>query len=279
MEGGSRLIRRSSRTLKVVLSLGYAFLYLPLLVIVFFSFNEAKLVTAWKGFSFKWYQELFANRILLRAALTSFRIAALSATISMILGTLAAITLVRFPRFRGKTLFVGLVAAPLVMPDIITGLSLLLLFVSFQQLFGWPTSRGSGAVIIAHTTLSVAYVTAVVQSRLAEFDRSLEEAALDLGASPFQVFFTITLPLIAPAVVTGWLFAFALSLDDVVIASFVAGPGTTTLPMVIFSSLRLGLSPEINALTTLLLLFLSLGLVVITAVMWKTQRTSSQDKV
>ncbi|MDR2416837.1 MAG: ABC transporter permease subunit [Holosporales bacterium] len=262
----------SSRTLKTILFLGYAFLYIPLLVIVFFSFNKARLMTTWTGFSLKWYQELLSDTVMLRATWTSFRIAAISATIAVVLGTLAAVAIVRFQRFRGKTLFTGLVTAPLVMPDIVTGLSLLLLFVAIQHLTGWPQSRGVMTVIIAHTTLAIAYVTAVVQVRLAEFDRSLEEAALDLGASPLKVFFVITLPLIAPAVATGWLFAFALSLDDVVIASFVAGPGATTLPMVIFSSLRLGISPEINALTTILILFLSFGVSIAAITIRKTRR-------
>lgn len=268
------MIKASSGTLKAFLGVGYAFLYIPLLVVVAFSFNEARLVSAWKGFSFRWYQELLSDTLMLRATWTSFQVAALSASLSVVLGTLAAVALVRFQRFRGKTLFVGLITAPLVMPDIITGLSLLLLFVELQQWVGWPAGRGLMTVIISHTTLSVTYVTAVVQTRLAEFDRSLEEAALDLGASPLRVFFSITLPLIAPAVVTGWLFAFALSLDDVVIASFVAGPGATTLPMVVFSSLRLGLSPKINALTTLLILFLSLCMVLTAMIIRRTQRSS-----
>jgi putrescine transport system permease protein len=259
-----------SRTLKAVLFLGYAFLYIPLLVIVFFSFNRSRLMTVWTGFSLKWYQELFSDTTMLQSALTSFRIASISATLAVVLGTLAAVTIVRFQRFRGKTLFIGLVTAPLIMPDIITGLSLMLLFVAVQHFTGWPESRGIMTVIIAHTTLAIAYVTAVVQARLVEFDRSLEEAALDLGASPLKVFFVITLPLIAPAVATGWLFAFALSLDDVVIASFVAGPGATTLPMVIFSSLRLGISPEVNALTTLLMVFLSLGVLIAAMAMRKS---------
>ncbi|MDR0406602.1 MAG: ABC transporter permease subunit [Holosporales bacterium] len=264
-----------SRTLKMILIAGYAFLYIPLLVIVIFSFNEARLITSWTGFSLKWYRELFSDTVMLRATLTSFQIATIAATIAVILGTLAAVTLVRFPHFRGRTLFIGLAAAPLVMPDIITGLSLLLLFVGLHHLTGWPESRDAVTVTIAHTTLAISYVTAVVQARLVEFDRSLEEAALDLGASPLKVFFSITLPLIAPAIVTGWLFAFALSLDDVVIASFVAGPGATTLPMVIFSSLRFGISPEINALTTILILFLSLSMVIATIIMRKTQRPAS----
>ncbi|MDR1910271.1 MAG: ABC transporter permease subunit [Holosporales bacterium] len=262
----------SSRSLKVILVFGYAFLYIPLLIIVLFSFNKAQLMTTWTEFSLKWYRALFSDTVMLRAAWTSLRIAAISATIAIVLGTLAAVTIVRFQRFRGKAIFTGLVTAPLVMPDIVTGLSLLLLFVAIQQLTGWPQSRGVATVIIAHTTLAIAYVTAVVQVRLTEFDRSLEEAALDLGASPLKVFFVITLPLIAPAVAVGWLFAFALSLDDVVIASFVAGPGATTLPMVIFSSLRLGMSPTINALTTILILFLSLGVLAAAIVIHKTRR-------
>ena len=210
-------------------------------------------MTVWGGFSTKWYSALVENDKLLGAALLSVKIAAASATGAMILGTLCAIVLVRFGRFRGRFLFSAMTTAPLVMPEVITGLSLLLLFVSLQQLTGWPDGRSALTIAVAHITFATAYVAVVVQARLSQMDRSLEEAALDLGARPLTVFLTVTLPLIAPSLIAGWLLAFTLSLDDLVIASFVSGPGSSTLPMVVFSSVRLGLSPEINALATILL--------------------------
>ncbi len=246
-------MRRLSPWLVVAMALGYLFLYAPILILVVYSFNESKLVTVWGGFSTKWYGELAANDKLLDAAWLSLRIAAASATGAVVLGTLCAITLVRFGRFRGRLLFSAMTTAPLVMPEVITGLSMLLLFVALQQLTGWPDGRSALTIAIAHITFATAYVSVVVQARLGQMDRSLEEAALDLGARPLRVFFTITLPLILPSLVAGWLLAFTLSLDDLVIASFVSGPGSTTLPMVVFSSVRLGLSPEINALATILL--------------------------
>ena len=237
---------------------GYAFLYLPILLLVAFSFNDSRLVTVWSGFSFRWYRALAANDRLVEAALLSLRIAAVSATGATILGTLCGFALARLGRFRGRALFAGMVAAPLVMPEVITGLSLLLLFVALDQAFGWPAGRGADTVTIAHITLATAYVAVVVQSRLSDFDTALEEAALDLGARPWKVFLVITLPIIAPALASGWLLAFTLSLDDLVVASFVSGPGATTLPMVVFSALRLGLTPELNALATIII-----GLVVV----------------
>lgn len=246
-------MRRLSPWLVTALVLGYLFLYAPILILAIYSFNESKLVTVWSGFSTKWYGALAANDILLEAAWLSLRIAAASATGAVILGTLCAIVLVRFGRFRGRLLFSAMTTAPLVMPEVITGLSLLLLFVALQQATGWPDGRSALTIAIAHITFATAYVSIVVQSRLGQMDRSLEEAALDLGARPLTVFLTITLPLILPSLVAGWLLAFTLSLDDLVIASFVSGPGSTTLPMVVFSSVRLGLSPETNALATILL--------------------------
>lgn len=237
---------------------GYAFLYLPILLLVAFSFNDSRLVTVWSGFSFRWYRALAANDRLVEAALLSLRIAAVSATGATILGTLCGFALARLGRFRGRALFAGMVAAPLVMPEVITGLSLLLLFVALDQAFGWPAGRGADTVTIAHITFATAYVAVVVQSRLSDFDTALEEAALDLGARPWKVFLVITLPIIAPALASGWLLAFTLSLDDLVVASFVSGPGATTLPMVVFSALRLGLTPELNALATIII-----GLVVV----------------
>lgn len=259
--------------LPVAATLGFAFLYLPIMSLVVFSFNENRLVTVWSGFSLKWYQALFADPQMLGAAVLSLQIAAVSATIALVLGTLCAVALVRFGRFRGRTLLGGMVSAPLVMPDVITGLSLLLLFVAMEGLFGWPAGRGTLTVILAHSTLCMAYVTVVIQSRLSDLDKSLEEAAMDLGATPVRVFFDITLPIIAPALVSGWLLGFTLSLDDLVIASFVSGPGSSTLPMVIFSKIRLGVSPDVNALATIIIGVVALGVVAATLIGFGAQRT------
>jgi len=251
-------VRGPRGSLYTVLAFGYAFLYLPVLLLVLYSFNESRLVTVWSGFSVKWYGELLHNRQLLDAAWLSVRIAATNATFAVVLGTLAANALVRHGRFRGRTGFELLLTAPLVMPDVIIGLSLLLLFVALQQLVDWPPGRGFTTITIAHITFSLAYVAVVVRARLTQLDRSLEEAAMDLGAQPATVYLRITLPLIAPALFSGWLLAFTLSLDDLVIASFVSGPGATTLPMVVYSSVRMGVSPQINALATLIVLFVAL---------------------
>lgn len=233
---------------------GYAFLYSPIVSLVIYSFNSSKLVTVWGGFSTKWYVELFHNDALIDAAWQSLKVASLSATFAVILGTLASVALVRFGNFFGRSLMQGVLTAPLVMPEVLLGLTMLMLFVSMDQLIGWPDARGLLTISIAHITFAVAYVVVIVQSRLKTVDRSLEEAALDLGARPAKVFFVITLPLIAPALLSGWLLAFTLSLDDLVIASFTSGPGSTTLPMVVFSSVRLGVNPQINALASILLL-------------------------
>ncbi|NRA41079.1 MAG: ABC transporter permease subunit [Pseudomonadales bacterium] len=242
-----------------ILFAGFLFLYLPIFILIFYSFNESRLVTVWAGFSTKWYGELFRDEQMMSAVWMSLKIGFLSASGAVILGTLAAILLVRYGRFRGKTLFTGMITAPLVMPEVITGLSLLLLFVTMAQVLGWPSERGMLTIWIAHTTFNMAYVAVVVSSRLREMDRDIEEAAMDLGANKMTVFFSITLPMIAPALFSGWLLAFTLSLDDLVIASFVSGPGSTTLPMVVFSSVRLGVSPKINALATLLVLAVSMA--------------------
>ena len=248
--------------LTVTAWLGFAFLYIPILSLVIYSFNESKLVTVWGGFSTKWYGELLRDPQILGAAWISLKIGLISATLAVAFGTIAALVLTRFGPFRTKSLLTGMVTAPLVMPEVITGLSLLLLFVSLEQVIGWPQGRGMLTIIIAHTTFCMAYVAVVVQSRLVDMDDSLEEAALDLGARPVRVFFDITLPVIAPALVSGWLLAFTLSLDDLVIASFVSGPGSSTLPMVIFSKVRLGVSPDINALASLVIGVVSLGIIV-----------------
>ena len=247
-----------------ILLLGFLFLYVPIIVLIVYSFNESRLVTVWSGFSVKWYGELFRDHQMMRAVWMSLKIAFMSASASVLLGTMAAIIMVRFGAFKGKTLFTSMITAPLVMPEVITGLSLLLLFVSLDQLIGWPDGRGVLTIWIAHTTFCMAYVTVVVNSRLQEMDRSLEEAALDLGANRLKVFFLITLPIISPALMAGWLLAFTLSLDDLVIASFVSGPGSTTLPMEVFSSVRMGVSPKVNALSALLIATIS----VFTFVAW-----------
>ncbi len=247
-----------SRFVTAMMVAGFLFLYLPIVLMIAFSFNESRLVTVWGGFSTKWYGELFRNQQILGAAWLSFKIAAMNATGATVLGTLAGLALTRFGRFRGRPLLTGLATAPLVMPEVITGLSLLLLFVAMEQAIGWPEGRGITTITIAHMTFSMAYVTVVVQSRLASLDESLEEAAMDLGARPAKVFFLITLPIILPAILAGWLLAFTLSWDDLVITSFVTGPGSSTLPVVIFSKVRLGVSPDINALATILVLFVAI---------------------
>ena len=237
------------------LTLGFAFLYLPMVILVIYSFNESKLVTVWAGFSTKWYGELLQNEAFLNAAWVTIKVAVFSSTLATVLGTMAAYVLVRANRFKGRTLFSGMIYAPLVMPEVITGLSLLLLFI------GIGLDRGVLTIVLAHTTFAMCYVSVVVSSRLVSFDRSLEEAALNLGCSPWQAFRLVTLPIIAPAVISGWLLAFTLSLDDLVIASFTAGPSATTLPIKIFSAVRLGVSPEINALSTIMIAIVTVGVI------------------
>ncbi|WP_372570319.1 ABC transporter permease [Ruegeria jejuensis] len=253
----------------VSLTLGFAFLYLPMVILIIFSFNESKLVTVWAGFSTKWYGELLQNEAFLDAAWVTLRVAVFSSTIATVLGTMAAYVLVRGGRFFGRTLFSGMIYAPLVMPEVITGLSLLLLFI------GIGLDRGIFTIVLAHTTFSMCYVSVVVSSRLVTFDRSLEEAALDLGCSPAEAFRLVTLPIIAPAVISGWLLAFTLSLDDLVIASFTSGPSSTTLPIKIFSSVRLGVSPEINALSTLMIAVVAVGVIIASLV---TKRAALQRR-
>ncbi len=264
-------MKKQSRFILSILSFGYAFLYIPLFSVIVYSFNDSRLATVWGGFSTRWYGELFRNEQVLDALFLSLRIAITSATLATILGTMAGLVLARFGRFKGRTLFSGMILSPMVMPEVITGLSLLLLFVVLQQLTGWPGQRGFSTITIAHTTFSMAYVAVIVRSRLIAMDESLEEAAMDLGGRPLRVVFDITLPLIAPAMIAGWLLAFTLSLDDLVIASFVSGPGSTTLPMYIFSKVKLGVSPDINALATLIIVAVSLG---VAAAWLATRRTT-----
>jgi putrescine transport system permease protein len=258
---------RLSRFNLISLTLGFAFLYLPIVLLVVYSFNDSRLVAVWGGFSTRWYAEIWQNTALLDAAWVTLRVAFVSATAATILGTLAAITLVRMGRFRGRLLFSGMVYAPLVMPEVILGLSLLLLFVAVEL------ERGFWTVTLAHTTFTMCFVAVVVQSRLIGFDRSLEEAAMDLGATPFRTFFSVTLPLIFPAVAAGWILAFTLSLDDLVIASFTTGPGATTLPMRIYSQVRLGVTPEINAVSTIFIAFVAL-LVIAASLAMKWQQAA-----
>ncbi len=259
-----------------MLGLGLAFLYLPILLMMAFSFNASRTVTEWspESPSLRWYKRLIEDDQILSAAWVSIQVAAMSATLAVILGTLAGLVLARFGPFKGRAILQGLTTAPLVMPEVITGLSMLLLFVSLEQLFaflfGWRFDRGIVTIIIAHVTFTMAYVTVVVQSRLASFDDSLEEAALDLGARPSRVFFRITVPLILPAILSGWLLAFTLSWDDVVITQFVSGPGSNTLPMVIFSRVRLGVNPVVNALATIMVVVVALG-VILSAVLMRRQ--------
>lgn len=258
----------------IILFFGLLFLYLPMFILVIYSFNASKLVTVWAGFSTKWYGELFRDTQLIDAVMNSLQIAVSAATAAVILGTMSAYLLNRFGSFRGRTLLSSMITAPLVMPDVIIGLSLLLMFVSLSTSIGWPHDRGMLTIWIAHVTFCTAYTTVVISSRLREMDGSIEEAAMDLGASPLKTFFVITLPTIAPSLVSAWLLSFTLSLDDLVISSFVAGPGATTLPMVVYSSVRLGVSPKVNALATLVILCVSLA----AFIAWWMARRADRNK-
>lgn len=266
-------MHRNRHFIITMLAFGYAFLYLPIFLLILYSFNDSRIPTVWNGFSLRWYVALFDNQQVIDAALLSLRIALLSATFATILGTLAGLALSQMDNFRGRLLFTALIAAPLVMPEVITGLSLLLLFISSEQMIGWPAKRGALTITIAHVTFCMAFVAVVVQSRLAALDKSLIEAAMDLGGRPHRVAWDITLPLIAPAMLAGWLLSFTLSLDDLVIATFVSGPGASTLPMVIFSKVKLGVAPDINALATLIITIVGLGVVIAGFVMRRQART------
>jgi putrescine transport system permease protein len=246
-----------------VLSLGYLFLYMPILTLMVFSFNDSSMMTSWSGFSFRWYVTLANDQALLHAAGLSLQVAVMTATASAVLGTWAGYIVARKPLFKGFGLYVGLLTAPLVIPEVVLGISLLLLFVEMGSLLGWPGERGLFTIWVGHTTLCMAFVTIIVQSRIRDLDRAYEEAALDLGATPLGVFFNITLPLIAPAIISGWLLSFTLSLDDVVIASFLSGPGSTLLSPEIFARVRLGLKPEVNALATIFVVIVGIFVVVV----------------
>ncbi|MFZ1471244.1 MAG: ABC transporter permease subunit [Paracoccaceae bacterium] len=254
-------MRRRPIFLISMLCFGFAFFYIPILSMIVYSFNESRLATVWGGFSTKWYVSLFSNRQVMSALVLSLKIALISATVATILGTMAGIALVRFRRFRGRLLFSGLVTAPLIMPEVITGISSLMFFIMLAEWIGWPGQRGFTTVTLAHITFSMVFVTTVVQARMVQADRAIEEAAMDLGSRPWQVLFDVTLPVIFPAIMSGWLLAFTISLDDVVITSFTTGPGSTTLPLLIWSKVKLGVTPDINALATLMVAVVGLGVV------------------
>jgi putrescine transport system permease protein len=255
-----------------MLAFGFAFLYIPILSMVVYSFNASRLATVWGGFSFKWYVSLLSNQKVIDALLLSLKIALISATFATIIGTMAGIALARFGRFRGRVLFSGLVTAPLIMPEVITGISSLLFFIMLADWIGWPGARGFTTITLAHITFSAVFVTTIVQARMSQFDRAIEEAAMDLGSRPWQVMFDVTLPVIAPAILSGWLLAFTISLDDVVITSFTTGPGSTTLPLLIWSKVKLGVTPDINALATLMVLTVGIGVVAAGIIMNRATR-------
>ena len=265
-----------SRFLFSALCFGFAFLYIPMFLLIIYSFNYSKIVPVWGGFSTRWYTELFHSEEILSAVALSLEIAVMNACVATVLGALGGIALARVRRFRGRTLFTGMITAPLVMPEVITGLSLLLLFITLGQLIGWPT-RGITTITIAHITFSMAYVAVIVQSRLIGVDESLEEAAQDLGARPYRVLIDITVPLMAPALIAGWLLSFTMSLDDLVIASFVSGPGANTLPMLIYSRVKLGLRPDVNALATIMILIVAIGVFISGWLLMRQDRRRLED--
>lgn len=269
---------RPNRALSfAMLAVGFAFLYIPILSLIVFSFNESKLVTVWSGFSFKWYGALLDDDELLQAAWLSLKIGLLTATASIVIGTWAGFVMARFGRFKGFTLFTGMINAPLVIPEVIQGISLLLLFVALEQLIGFPKGRGMLTIWIGHVMLCISYVAIIVQSRLKEMNRSIEEAALDLGATPLKVFFVITVPLISQAILSGWLLSFTLSIDDLVLSAFLSGPGSTTLPLVVFSRVRLGLNPEMNALATLFISIVTVGVILVNQMLVSKERKRARD--
>lgn len=263
---------RRSIFLITMLCFGFAFLYVPILSMMVYSFNESRLATVWGGFSTKWYKALLSNRQVGAALLLSFQIALISASVATVLGAMAGITLARFRKFKGRTLFSGMVTAPLIMPEVITGISSLMFFIMLGQLIGWPGQRGFTTITLAHITFSMVFVTTVVHSRMVQMDRSIEEAAMDLGSKPWQVLKDITLPVISPALVSGWLLAFTISLDDVVITSFTTGPGSTTLPLLIWSKVKLGVTPDINALATLIVVVVGVCVAIAGIIMQRAER-------
>ena len=260
-----------------VLCFGFAFFYIPILSMIVYSFNGSRLATVWGGFSTKWYAALFSNRQVGEALFLSLKIALISATMATILGTMAGITLARFRKFRGRLFFSGMVTAPLIMPDVITGFSSLMLFILMAEWIGWPATRGFTTITLAHITFSLVYVATIVQSRLLQAEKDIEEAAMDLGSKPWQVMFDVTLPVIFPAILSGWLLAFTLSLDEVVITSFVTGPGNTTLPLLIWSKVKLGVTPDINALATLIVLVVGTGVALAGFLMNRAEKQRDRD--
>ncbi|MDQ2064774.1 ABC transporter permease subunit [Xinfangfangia sp. CPCC 101601] len=271
-------MKRRPMFLITMLAFGFAFFYIPILSMIVYSFNESRLATVWGGFSTKWYASLFSNRQVVAALILSLKIAVISATIATILGTMAGIALARFRKFRGRTLFSGLVTAPLIMPEVITGISSLMFFIMLAEWIGWPAQRGFTTVTLAHITFSMVFVTTVVQARMSQADRAIEEAAMDLGSRPWQVMFDVTLPVIFPAIMSGWLLAFTISLDDVVITSFTTGPGSTTLPLLIWSKVKLGVTPDINALATLMVVVVGLGVVLAGIIMNRSAARARADE-
>lgn len=263
---------------KIMFGLGIVFLYIPIITLVVFSFNKSRLVSLWGGFSTKWYGVLWNNTLMLDAAKRSLEIGLTAASFAVMFGTLAGYVLARMGRFKTRWLFNGMITAPLVMPDVITGISLLLMFISMAALIGWPADRGMVTIAIAHITFCTSYVAIIIQSRLVAMDKTLEEAAMDLGSRPFQVLFDITLPIIAPAMLSGWLLAFTMSLDDLVISSFVAGPGSTTLPLVIYSEVKLDVKPDVNAMATILITIVTFGTIIAGIVMQKRERKRLLDE-
>lgn len=266
-----------STFLFTALCFGIAFLYVPIFLLIFYSFNHSKLVPVWGGFSTRWYGVLFRSEEVWDALALSLQIAVVNATFATLIGTLAALALVRFGNFRGRTLFSGMITAPLVMPEVITGLSLLLLFITLEGIIGWPSERGFTTITIAHITFSMAFVAVIIRGRLAGMGQELEEAAQDLGARPFRVLFDVTLPRLAPGMLAGWLLSFTLSLDDLIIASFVSGPGATTLPILIYSRVRVGLRPDINALATIMVLAVAIGVLVAGWLMFRQQKQRARE--
>lgn len=269
---------KRSRFLTIMLTLGLAFFYIPMILLVIYSFNYSKIVPVWGGWSLRWYEVLFQSEEVWSAVSLSLQIAFINATFATLLGALAGLAMVRFGRFKGRTLFGGMLVAPLVMPEVITGLSLLVFFISLNEFIGWPSERGFTTITIAHITFSMAFVAVTIQARLTGMGEDLEEAAADLGAKPFKVLTAITLPRLTPALISGWLLAFTLSLDDLVIASFVTGPGANTLPILIFSRIRLGLRPDINALATIIILVISICVLIAAILMFRQQRADLRDQ-
>jgi putrescine transport system permease protein len=271
-------MKRRPTFLISVMVFGFAFFYIPILSMIVYSFNASRLATVWGGFSTKWYVALFTNDKVIDALILSLKIALVSATIATILGTMSGIVLARYTKFRGRTLFSGLVTAPLIMPEVITGISLLIFFILLGDWIGWPASRGFTTITLAHITFSAVFVTTIVHARMLQADRAIEEAAMDLGSRPWQVMFDITLPVISPAILSGWLLAFTISLDDVVITAFTTGPGSTTLPLLIWSKVKLGVTPDINALATLMVVTVGLGVIAAGIIMNRAEKRRQAEE-